>query len=51
MNIINNKIKSRYINAKTINSNVELYIGDYLLNVIDKKINEINLVLNKKEIQ
>ena len=51
MNSINDKIKSIYVDANIINSMVELYIGDYLLNNIDKNINEIDLFLIKKEIQ
>lgn len=51
MNSINNKIRLLYHDANMINSMVEVYIGDYLLNHIDKKINEIDLFLIKREIQ
>lgn len=51
MNSINDKIKLMYVDADIINSMMELYIGDYLLNNIDKNINEIDLFLIKKEIQ
>ena len=51
MNSINDKINLMYVDANIINSMMELYIGDYLLNNIDKNINEIDLFLIKKEIQ
>ena len=51
MNSINNKIRLLCHDANMINSMVEVYIGDYLLNHIDKKINEIDLFLIKREIQ
>ena len=50
MNRINNKIISKYVDNDSINYLLEFYIGDYLLNFIDKKINNIDLILIKKEV-
>ena len=50
MDKIYHKVKSKFDDENIVNSLVEFFIGHYLLNNVDKKINNINLVLIRKEV-